>query len=75
MSPVRRDGIVEEAAQEVNAAAARPDEHDELGVGFRLGVQVQGVQRAMAVLIGDDGVSGALVAHRHEVEPPLHDAV
>ncbi len=69
------DGVVEEAAQEVDAAAARAHQHDELRVGIGLRVGVQRLQGAMAVLIGDDSMAGALVRDGHQIEPPLHDAV
>src|SRR6185437_3135149 len=56
-----RDGVIEEAAQEVNAAAPRAHQHHELGVGIGLRVGVERLERAMAVLVGDDGMAGAFV--------------
>ena len=70
-----RDGVVEEAAQEVDAAAARAHQHHALGIGIGLRVGVERLERAMAILVGDDGMAGAFVRDRHQVEPPLHHAV
>ena len=69
------DGVVEEAAQEVNATPALPHQHDELGIGVELRMRVQRLQRAMAVLIGDNRMAGTLVRDGHQIQPPLHDAV
>ena len=70
----QRDGIVEEPAEEIDAALPLPQKHD-LVARLRVGPLPCRGHVAVLAAVADRGLPGLQLLDRHAIEPPLHHAV